>query len=348
VRIVNYSEWVHKNLEKLLPNQNISVPFNLLVHPSILEIKESTKLPISIMIRYNNIEGKQYVKEFSSYLEVKGSRYVDWNHPEFVVGWISYNDPIIREFAVKATRGLAPASKLSDIYKAAKRIWDQLSGYGVRYVSDPTGIEYVLFPIETLKLRAGDCEDLAILYAALLKSIGIKTELVSLPNHMLVAFYEDEKMYCVETTLLGSDFLSAINDGYYSCSESEAKLISIDVEYISPVSLKVEDIPVPDIEYMGSEWSLVSNECYSDSIIGCLKYLCKGICSFTFHNKGDGTGRKCGTFLVMTQPWSLLYLTKRKDCVDVTTAFIYKLSASWYDYSSTCNFYSPTCKFYEE
>ncbi|MEM0506555.1 MAG: transglutaminase domain-containing protein [Thermosphaera sp.] len=46
-------------------------------------------------------------------------------------------------------------------------------GSNVKYVSDPNGFEYVAPPLETLRVRAGDCDDFAVLLASLYESIGL-------------------------------------------------------------------------------------------------------------------------------------------------------------------------------
>jgi len=43
----------------------------------------------------------------------------------------------------------------------------------VNYVSDPRGFEYIAPPEETLKAKAGDCDDYAILLASLYRSVGL-------------------------------------------------------------------------------------------------------------------------------------------------------------------------------
>lgn len=45
----------------------------------------------------------------------------------------------------------------------------------IRYVGDVAGVETVATPDATLRLRAGDCDDKAVLLAALLESIGYPT-----------------------------------------------------------------------------------------------------------------------------------------------------------------------------
>lgn len=42
----------------------------------------------------------------------------------------------------------------------------------IRYVRDINNVEFVRWPRETLKTRAGDCDDMSVLIAALMESIG--------------------------------------------------------------------------------------------------------------------------------------------------------------------------------
>jgi tetratricopeptide (TPR) repeat protein len=72
----------------------------------------------------------------------------------------------------------------------------------MRYVVDPktpytelsekkTSVDFLQFPRQTLEYRAGDCDDLSILYAALLESVGIKTAFITVPGHIFIAFNLD-------------------------------------------------------------------------------------------------------------------------------------------------------------
>lgn len=51
------------------------------------------------------------------------------------------------------------------------------------YLSDPPSRDYIQSPEETLKIKAGDCEDLSILLASLLNNSGVPTYLVFTPDH---------------------------------------------------------------------------------------------------------------------------------------------------------------------
>ncbi|MFA5102823.1 MAG: transglutaminase-like domain-containing protein [Candidatus Thermoplasmatota archaeon] len=82
--------------------------------------------------------------------------------------------------------------------------------YSKDYVS--TGYnDYPRYPIETLVDGTGDCEDTAILTAALLKEMNYDVVLISPPNHMAVGItcsdcsgtsytYNNKKYYYLETT----------------------------------------------------------------------------------------------------------------------------------------------------
>lgn len=66
---------------------------------------------------------------------------------------------------------------LSDFYRA-KMIFNSFIK-DMTYISDPRiKWDFVQYPSETLKLKGGDCDDLSVLYSALLESIGIETALV--------------------------------------------------------------------------------------------------------------------------------------------------------------------------
>ena len=63
------------------------------------------------------------------------------------------------------------------------------------YVQDPNSFEYVKSPIESLNNLGGDCDDASVLLASLLGSIGIRTRLVFVPNHVYVEAYLPEASF---------------------------------------------------------------------------------------------------------------------------------------------------------
>lgn len=82
--------------------------------------------------------------------------------------------------------------------------------------AESTGQEdYVRYPLETLVDGGGDCEDTALLIAAILHEMGYGLALVLLPNHLALAvrgdgalggtyyMYENQRYYYLETTNVG-------------------------------------------------------------------------------------------------------------------------------------------------
>ena len=98
---------------------------------------------------------------------------------------IDYTNPKVRDFAVaSATRYFKNAEydynyrhvvKYFSIFKVMT-VWN--------YTSDPKGEDYYATASESIRLMAGDCDDYAILMAALIKAVGGEVRLVRTSNHL--------------------------------------------------------------------------------------------------------------------------------------------------------------------
>ena len=80
-------------------------------------------------------------------------------------------------------------------FKQARKIFEFVRDE-IQYVYDPMGLEEIQSPETTFKLRAGDCEDQAILLNSLLSAIGFETALIfadtandGIPDHVYSAVY---------------------------------------------------------------------------------------------------------------------------------------------------------------
>ena len=62
------------------------------------------------------------------------------------------------------------------------------------YINDPRNIEYVKTAEETIISRGGDCDDLSVLLANMLESIGIETEFVFVPQHVFIKIKLNEAL----------------------------------------------------------------------------------------------------------------------------------------------------------
>jgi tetratricopeptide (TPR) repeat protein len=101
-------------------------------------------------------------------------------------------------------------------------LFNALNVYGMSYIPDPRSfasklenkeaVDYLQFPSQTLETRAGDCDDLTILYTALLESAGVETAFVTVPGHIYMAFDSELDPRAAGTMFGGVDEL-IIRDG---------------------------------------------------------------------------------------------------------------------------------------
>jgi len=115
---------------------------------------------------------------------------------------------------------------------------------GIAYQSDPGVFEYPRYPVETLVDEVGDCEDTAILYASLIRTLGHGALLVSVDtdgsgnaNHMVVFVPIDETfptcgMDCVweYEGRLYAMAETAVDGGYYPLGQDPWGLEPGDIE----------------------------------------------------------------------------------------------------------------------
>jgi|GEM_PF-959617 len=73
--------------------------------------------------------------------------------------------------------------------------------------------EYPRFPVETLVDGVGDCEDTAVLLAALLRELDVNVSLLRLPNHMAVGVFLNESLSGYEPFVDDYYFLESTSNG---------------------------------------------------------------------------------------------------------------------------------------
>jgi len=184
----------------------------------VLDVTTDEDITIKAFISFVNSANKQYTSEESFNMHVAGRNYMTWSKPEMIASWVTPTQPSVREFAARATAGLPAGMATSSpiIQKMAARwLFETMRAYGIKYVNDAhSSADYVQFPYETLKNKAGDCDDNAVLYAALLESIGMKSFLMLVPGHIFSG-YIDSEGYAVPIETTASDFDSALLSGAY-------------------------------------------------------------------------------------------------------------------------------------
>ena len=121
---------------------------------------------------------------------------LSWNRPASLAAFVTPREKNLMRFARQVTSVKRPRGLAAGVADAVA-LFEAMRLLGVHYVKDPANpyrrdtLDYVQYPRETLALRGGDCDDLAVLYAAMLESVGIETALITTPEHVLMAFRLD-------------------------------------------------------------------------------------------------------------------------------------------------------------
>jgi len=127
-------------------------------------------------------------------------------------------------------------------------IWETLAARGVSYVNVATdsgtsanvSTQYVRFPDQTIRDRGANCVDASVLFASILRRIGLRPVLLFKPGHCFTGFYdapEGGHIIAFETTALGSStFAAAMDEG--------SKELQATLPYLGSQQYSVVDIAV--------------------------------------------------------------------------------------------------------
>lgn len=185
--------------DSIAPGEEQEIKLSMLFNYRILGIIESAKFSGELNLSYD-LFGRRHDTQCILPVEIRDRNSLTWEDDRKAALFVSEKDPDVLEFscstvsAVKKS-GLRP---INPVFRMAAGLHSALSVYGMSYISDPKSpytelekdslsIDFLKFPRQTLSHRAGDCDDLAILYCALLESINMETAFITTPGHIYAA-----------------------------------------------------------------------------------------------------------------------------------------------------------------
>jgi hypothetical protein len=186
-------------LDRLEPGAQKEVELYALFTKDVLEISEPTKALANISVEYT-AGGQAWTQEFVQTVSFLNRNNMTWDDDNRVAAFVTANDRSIMMFRSAVVTIVDQASAAVDAkLRTAIAIHEALRLYGMKYWSDPkssfvdaykkkTDVDYLQFPEQTLQLRTGDCDDLSILYAALLEASSVDTAFITVPGHIFIAF----------------------------------------------------------------------------------------------------------------------------------------------------------------
>jgi len=166
---------------------------------SILNITEGTKAAASLVISYD-ANGQSYEEKKIETVSFLGRNAMTWDDNRKAAAYVTAKDPAVLQFARSVTSKIRQSEtrSIDENLQAAIALHEALDLYGLDYVPNPITpysqasakkdvIDFLQFPRETFRYKAGDCSDISILYSSLLQAVGIDTAFVTIPGHIFVA-----------------------------------------------------------------------------------------------------------------------------------------------------------------
>src|SRR6056297_58193 len=187
----------------LKPGQRIETPVYALFTDDIFRITEGTKVAGEVIVEYSYI-GKPMTSTLPVTVSINNRNAMTWDDDRKAAAFVTSKDPAVLNFA----KNVAASMRSNDIeavntnFRTAMAIFEALHIYGIGYVVDPASpysvlseqtdaLDFIQFPNQTLAYKAGDCDDITILYSALLEAVGIETAFITAPGHIYMALNID-------------------------------------------------------------------------------------------------------------------------------------------------------------
>jgi hypothetical protein len=128
----------------------------------------------------------------------------------------------------------------------AQAIWNALAARGLSYVNVATdsgtsanvSTQYVRFLDQTVRDKGANCVDASVLFASILRRIGLRPVLLFKPGHCFTGYYdapEGGHILAFETTMLG-------NSSFVAAAEEGAKELQATLPFLGSQQYSVVDI----------------------------------------------------------------------------------------------------------
>lgn len=229
-------------IEKIDGKSGVKIDIFALFSDSVLDNTEGTKVSTNVILKYTQ-KNKTYTRKYVSSMDIYDRNAITWDDDRKAAAFVTAKDPVVLEFAKNVSgwiKQISP-SAIDRNLCIAMGIHNSLTEYGISYQVDPKtpftdyskdslSVDFLQFPRQTLTYSSGDCDDLSILYSALLEAVGIETAFITIPGHIYMAFalamtpdeakktyhssddliFLNERVWLpVEITMVQEDFLKA-------------------------------------------------------------------------------------------------------------------------------------------
>jgi hypothetical protein len=187
-------------IPRLAPGETAELPVRALFNETLLSLTENVIANGRIIISYRSL-GARKETDFPVQMPIYHRNALSWDDDRRAASFVSPRDPAARLFAryAASVADALPAKGLPRNVQYAAALFEALAVYGMNYVIDPassfvemsedsSALDSLNYPYQTLYYRGGDCDDLSILYCAMLEALGVDTAFITIPGHIYAAF----------------------------------------------------------------------------------------------------------------------------------------------------------------
>jgi hypothetical protein len=207
------------NYEVLLRTKQ-AVPITLVSNVAFGSQKPASK---SITVRLSPINDCPFIVAESG--DARGAQWMGWMFAAYVNENHPWSDDLRKE-ALKSgiiDSFIGYQGDADDVVAQVFAIWHVLQKRGFKYSNITTtsgkdveavGVQQVRFLDQAVQGAQANCVDGSVLFASILRQIGIDSVLVLVPGHMFLGFYvspgNPESILYLETTMMGSADIASI------------------------------------------------------------------------------------------------------------------------------------------
>lgn len=190
------SVFVCGKAKRLQKNKTVEIPLKADFSTELYQFSENGQFPAQIVIEYSLL-GKKYTEVKEVVISCYNRNTFNWNNPDGIVSLISPNDGSAIELS-KTIIGIIRDNTHFGINKNLEysmALFECLNTMGIIYERDLQtpydeyhfydDVDYIQFPFQTITYKAGDCDDLAVLFASMLSSVGINSSIIFTENDVI-------------------------------------------------------------------------------------------------------------------------------------------------------------------
>lgn len=287
-RLAGYSDWSEwKKARRVLPGQTmVDAYFPVFEIEKIAQLSGARPIMLHVEYEYRQPDGRM-VREgdsrqlqmlgrnqavFSSFTDEEAVGFYDQynNGPMLLAALVTGDDPVIQELAGRISRaagGVAASQKDEDALKFLSTLYTFYTNNSIAYQTPPSSKvsgqywQSVKYGRDVLRNRAGTCVDMAVLYASVCESVGLKPVLYLMAGHCLPGVkLPGGDLVQIEMTGSSSDSFTAARDaGAKRVKEARAKneLFEIDVAKWRSAGLQALDLPPMETAFLEATYRYV-------------------------------------------------------------------------------------------